>query len=143
MKFSDLLKKYTDKDIIERVINLYPDEKGNLEGYVRALDELRNTKPIKTTSKITLTEVKDDEYGEPNYMAVGTLDKNGEQYSASFIKWGKWLEMEFVPHPYPELSALALCLWEITWYGFSDKSTQKELNKLSRIVEKAKKEKGV
>ena len=137
MKIPDLLTKFTDKEILEQLFILYPDEKKNREGYISALNEIRNIKSVKSTMKITVERVFDE---EETWVDV-CMRRGKEHYSASFTKWNKWLGMNIVADKdFSELAIVAYCLWEMTWYGYSDESTQKKGDEILKMSKKAIKE---
>lgn len=133
MKLIEILNKYSDTEILKRLLNLYPDEKKNLAGYLDALDEMRHTKVSKSNSQIKIRLQKDDDGEE--YFQVGTL-KDGEEYSASFIDWNQFLGMEVIPFKeLSDLDTLVHCLWEMTFYGYTNKDTQELFNSITKDVE--------
>lgn len=147
MKFHEALAQYSDKTILEVLFGLYPDEKKNRKGYEKALVELRKTKP-----KVTKTRIK-IEFVEPNpkdpwfnkedkpYTCV-TILQGKQEYSASFLPWDEWLGATMPTKfnfPYATLDIVAHCLWEVTWYGYSNTQTQEKAKKLFEIVKEVEK----
>jgi hypothetical protein len=125
----DKLNKYTDKAILERFFEIYPDQEKSLSGYRKVLKQLRACKPSKTTMVLYPRKWNTD--------AIDT--KNGERYAIEFTKWEEWLSMP-IKTKTSGLTALCYCLYEMTFCGFEQKTIQKEINKLNRIVKKIKKD---
>jgi len=127
MKFYQLLNKYPDKEIIARVVKLYPDQKKNIDGYITALYELREKKKKPSKMTIVLETVK--EKGEEDWISILGKEKK-ETYAIGLTSWREWLGMEINKGSlmgFRELDILAHCLWEMTWHGYSDKEVQKTL----------------
>jgi len=57
-----LLDKYTDKQILTRLFEIYPDQKNSIFGYEKALKQLRKLKPVK--SEIVIIPSKFNTYGD-------------------------------------------------------------------------------
>ncbi len=144
MIFQDLLAKFDDKAIIKQVIKLYPDQKKNMEGYVRALDEIRNTQPKATDVSIVVSVVKakDDpfyEKGDKDWVDICGVKGEEDRYAIGMTSWREWLSMpisEVSLKSFSELDILAHCLWEMTWYGYSNRRIQRRMGDLRRTVEK-------
>lgn len=143
MKFKELLKLYSDEDIAERVEILYPDQRK--EGYLKVAKELRKTRPLRTSVAIEISHHKDDDGEEwEDVSGIGKPDKYGStHYGIALTGWGQWLSMPITPETlkkYPEIDILAYCLWEMTFYGFSDKQIQRFGKKLVKDAKQARKD---
>ncbi len=136
MKLKQLLQKFSDEEIIKQLIKLYPDQKKNRKGYAEALIELRQTRWLKTESKI---EIKNEEEDGEKWVNL-TVIQGSEHYSASFVEWGLWMEMDIIADNFSEIDIVCHCLWELTWYGYSDKSTQRKFEELNESAKKISKE---
>jgi len=159
MKFKDLIDKYKWDDVYSTFMQLYPDQEKNIEGHKRVLEELRTLEPVETKMCIVIEDVF-DEYDKEYYAHVsgkdGTLNKesdpehfkddevgNQEVLNAiEFTDWGEWLAMEIEQESlskYSELDIIGHCLWEMTFYGFTQEKIKKQLAQLEKEAEEAKK----
>lgn len=138
-----LLNQFTDEQILKRYVRLYPGQKKSLKGYELALKELRSTRSQKTGMQISITAEEDD--GEKYFHVSGVYpaSKNKIAYAIGFVPWRKWLSMEFnyIPEGMTDLDKLCHCLFEMTWYGFSNKEVNDELKKLDKISKQFNKDK--
>ena len=111
MKFKELIDKYDWDDIYSTLMQLYPDQEKNSEGYKQVFKELRTMKPVETKMRIVIEDVF-DEYDREYYAHVsgkdGTLNKEsdpehfkddeiGDQevsYAIEYTDWEEWLAEE-------------------------------------------------
>jgi hypothetical protein len=136
MKLFELLKKYTDEEICTRLFEIYPKEKESHEGYIKALAEMRTKKRLRTNSTIAALRTKD----EDEWYTEILVYTRGQEFSPSFVKWGQFLNMKVALGEYDPLEVLALCVWEMTWYGYSDQATQEQADELRGISGEAENE---
>ncbi|MBC8526518.1 MAG: hypothetical protein H8D22_06605 [Candidatus Cloacimonetes bacterium] len=159
MKFKELIDKYNWDEVHSAFLQLYPDQEKNIEGYKQVFSELQAIKPVETKMRIAIEDAF-DESDKECYTHVsgkdGTLnkesnpehfkdDKLGNQevsYGIEFTDWAKWLAME-IDHEslarYSELDIIGHCLWEMTFYGFTQEKIRKQLAQLEKEAEEAKK----
>lgn len=159
MKFKDLIDKYKWDDVYSTFMQLYLDQEKNIEGYKRVFEELRTLEPVETKMCIVIEDVF-DEYDKEYCAHVsgkdGTLNKEcdpehfkddevGNQevlYAIEFTDWAEWLAMEIEQESlskYSELDIIGHCLWEMTFYGFTQEKIKKQLAQLEKEAEEAKK----
>lgn len=128
MNIKGLLEKYNDKQILNRLVEIYPDQKKNVKGYKNLLRSLRKIKPEPKRLIIL-----------PSKWHTGGRDKKGEVFGIQFVKWQEWLGMNIKTKVHG-LTVLCWCLWEMTWSGFSQQKIQGTVRGFSKTIEKAKKE---
>jgi len=159
MKFKDLIDKYKWDDVYSTFMQLYLDQEKNIEGYKRVFEELRTLEPVETKMCIVIEDVF-DEYDKEYCAHVsgkdGTLNKEsgpehfkedevgnqGVLYAIEFTDWAEWLAMEIEQESlskYSELDIIGHCLWEMTFYGFTQEKIKKQLAQLEKEAEEAKK----
>lgn len=92
---------------------------------------------------IDIAHQKDDFDGE-EYVDVSGKYKNpkneDEKFSQAieFTTWSEWLGMEVSQESllhFSELEIISHCLFEMTFVGFEEEETQKELNRIEEITE--------
>jgi len=120
-----LLNKFTDAEILKRLVEIYPDASKSIKGYKSVLRELRKLKPIKT--KLILYPSK--------WSTTGLDTRDNVKYAIEFTRWEQWLSMPVKTKKHG-LTALCYCLWEMTFMGYSQKPIQKEIKNLNKIVKK-------
>ena len=158
MKFKELIDKYDWDKVRSAFLKLYPDQKKNIEGYKQVFNKLQTIKPVETEMRIVIEEVF-DEYDKEYYTQVfgkdGTLnkesdpehfkdDRTGNQevsYSIELTDWAEWLAMD-IDHKslakYSELDIIGHCLWEMTFYGFTQEDIKKVIDEIEKSIEEAK-----
>lgn len=137
--FKEILEKHKDKDIVVRLVRLYPDQRKNIDGYLGALQELRELKLKRDKMQICLHKVRKSKKWliDESYVSVGGL-RGGETYAIGLTPWEKLLGMK-VKSYFNQLDTLAHCLWEFTWHGYSNKEVKKTWGELIRRADEVKK----
>lgn len=151
MRFAELIYNCLWDDVRLAIIRLYPNDKKNIAGFKIVLEELKKLVPEMTNMRIVLEEVY-DEYERIWYTHVcgkdGTLrkevnaeifkhDTSGNQemsFGIEFVKWEEWLGMDIdngSVSSYSEPDIIAHCLWEMTFYGYTQEAIQKQAIQLS------------
>jgi len=159
MKFKDLIDKYKWDGVYSTFMQLYLDQEKNIEGYKRVFEELRTLEPVETKMCIVIEDVF-DEYDKEYCAHVsgkdGTLNKESDPehfkedevgnqevlYAIEFTDWAEWLAMEIEQEylsKYSELDIIGHCLWEMTFYGFTQEKIKKQSAQLEKEAEEAKK----
>jgi hypothetical protein len=152
MKFKELLSKHKWDDIEPVLVKLYPDQEKNLPGYRQVFETLRTIQPVETKIRLVIEDVLDEFTGE-YYASVsgkdGTLMKDlippvpvdeetGNRevlYGIEFTDWVEWLDMEIEPETlsrYTEVDIIGHCLWEMTFFGYSQEDIKKTVEELER-----------
>ena len=159
MTFAELIASTSWADVKATLLWLFPDEKGHLSDYRKVFWELRRMKPKpdpmriaierrptpgfdeKPTSEVvgrngTLNRELDDfkhlgKHATPEYGAEETV------WSLSLHPWRNWLGMSIEPATLTEYSpaqAVAYCLSDMTFHGFSEAENQEVSEELQRRV---------
>jgi hypothetical protein len=132
MKFKDLLKKYSDKEILDKLFKIYPDQKNSVSGYESVLKKLRKLKPIKSRLELCVSWKED----EGKYLDVKGFDGK-TTWAIEFTKWEEWLDMR-VNCKINELDFIAGALWEMTYCGYEQKTIQAEIKEIRRRMKTIK-----
>jgi hypothetical protein len=155
MNFKELLSKYEWDDVEPVLIKLYPDQEKNRAGYRQAFETLRTIQPVETKIRLAIEDVLDEFTGEYHASVSGrdgTLMKdltppvpvdeeagNREvSYGIELTDWAEWLDMEIEPETlsrYAEVDVIAHCLWEMTFFGYSQEDIKKTVEELERARE--------
>jgi hypothetical protein len=149
MTFLELLHNVNTLTIQSNLIECYPHQVKNYEGYILVAEQLKNMVPVKheTNMRICLELVSN--YGETEvYVEVngknGTIDEHTnkeESFSLSFVPWNELLLMPIDQQTlkkYPLEVILVHILYDITFWGF----TESQRNKVSKQLDETKEEAG-
>lgn len=149
MNLPQLLEKHKNKEIVDRLIELYPDQKRSAPGYRKVLKNLRSMTPVKRDEmKIDVYHVKDDLDPENIYeyeSVSGVIEGEDISYAIEYTPWDEWLGFEFTEDSlknYPEVDIIAHCLWEMTWSGFEEEQIQEKMSSLMETVKQIQKDHG-
>ena len=150
MKFKELLDKYPWDEIVPVLIQLYPDQEKSLPGYQQVFETLRTLAPVETNMRIFIENVW-DEFSDEYYASVsgkdGTLwkdetpevvmdDERSNQevsYGIESTDWAEWLGMMIDVETlanYADVEIIGHCLWEMTFFGYSQEAIKQRLAEL-------------
>ncbi len=151
MKFAELVCKYDWGEIRPAIVRLYPNDQKNISGFKMVFEQLQTLMSAETNMRIILKEVF-DEFENERYTCVsgvdGTLkreenpeifkdDKIGNQevsYGIEFTDWEEWLGMDIDPEStsnYHETDIIAHCLWEMSFYGYTQEAIKKTIDTIN------------
>lgn len=121
MKLFNLLRKYSEKEIIDKIIQLYPDQAGSETGYSETINSLLKIRKYWYHTSLNLEYLEDD---DQTYIQV-SLKKYKSILGLSYHPW-KWTVNATIQTDLPltELEICAHVLWELTFYGFTEKQTR-------------------
>ena len=146
MKFTELVCKYKWDEVRAALIHLYPNDRKDIAGFKMVFEQLQTLTHEESDMRIILEEVF-DEFENGGYTCVsgknGTLkkeenpaifkdDKIGNQevsYGIEFEDWKKWLGMDIdlgSISNYSETDIIAHCLWEMTFYGYTQEAIKEQ-----------------
>jgi hypothetical protein len=151
MNLTVILTRHNNKEIVDRLFELYPEEMKSTPGYRRVLKTLRSLEPVQRDNmKIDVSHVIDDTDPEETFEyenVSGVVDGEDMSYAIEYTPWEQWLGMHFTAASlkYPEIDLIAHCLWEMTWSGFDQEEIQKTYSgfvEAAKEIENGLKEKG-
>lgn len=76
--------------------------------------------------------------GRNEGMGILINNKTTISYALDFTPWEEWLGMDIDKESlqaFPETEIISHCLYEMTFYGFTQKKIQKEWKKIEKSVE--------
>ena len=141
MDLKELLKTTPWQDIAIALVTAYPNQRKLLEGYQIVFETLKLMAP--KDSDLTLYVVYYDSYSEDGGHDVYGIkaDKPDERWGLLFVPWAEWLGMELATETisaYSHSQIAALCLFEMTFFGFTEDKREQENQKLMKTTDEAK-----
>lgn len=142
MKLINYFNMFTDDDIVDRLLALYPKEEFKRDKYINALEVLRSLDVDDEEPEFKIqVELNEDDFAD-NYQCQATISgyhaQHGGDFSIDFLPWEKWLAMEITNKSIKnlgEIDCLAHILWEMTWTGYNS-DTSDDMDAISdRIYE--------
>lgn len=110
LKVFHLLNRYSDDKIISRLFEKYPDQRGSEDGYRVALKELRETTP-----ELSDDLIKCQKFGchiiRPLEEETYALTPPYSEILGSYVS-------------YANIDFICNLLWELTFYGFTEKENK-------------------
>lgn len=141
MFFKDLIHKFTWKQIIENLIKLYPDQKKNIAGYHNIYLELlsKSIKKSNMTIHIEFTQTEEESYFHI-FGKNGEVDKEISNHEitwalelSSVSEWLGYIISDELLKEMSEIDIICHCLFEITFFGYSNEIISKERKKLHKL----------
>lgn len=124
--FKDILGQYADSKIINRIVEKYPQEEKNKEGYEQALKELRSV-DVEYNEDIISSSVQN--------VFIVENNENEIPQGITNLSWGYVLGSTPLRGG---LDALCNVIYELTFHGFTQKENEGFWKKLFSKISKIK-----
>jgi len=128
-KVIDILKNTKWKDVKRSLLYYYPDQIKNITAYEKAYNKIKKFKEIEVKDKkeYIIIRLVEDEYEE-------WYDICTNKYAFSFRPWIDLVNLKIKKCNLREDDIIAHFIWEITYYGFTEKKIEKEaINIFSKV----------
>lgn len=124
-------------EVKERILQYYPDQKSNLRGYFKVFNSARALSPIATKQQVGMEAVEDN---SSKYIHVFIIPFADEVvYAMASLPWQVIMGLQVADGLFEQYGAATitgLCLYEMTFFGFSEGAVNKCLSGFSRPVHK-------
>lgn len=133
--FRDVLMETEWENVQERFVVLYPDEAKSIDGYRNVYHTLKelNAKSNEDDTTIVINFVPDEE--KPYYGVSGKVLGKELLYGLEFCDWTEWLGYYMGETDFSNEDFVAHCLWEMTWWGFTQEDIKKQEDLLNEATE--------
>ena len=139
----NLIREVKFEDVFARVCHYFDSQKNSKDGYESAFNELMTKNRHKHNLSDLFIRVEVINEDGSDYLNIDGIDiNNGKHYGIEFCPWEDWVSMFIQQETLDTMSKediVAGCLYEMTFFGFSEKRVQKELKEMKELIEKAKK----
>lgn len=138
MKLYDLLKDTTWQEVNKNL--LFYCTKENIPIYKDVYEHFITLTPTNTPFSDIIINIEFIEE-EQVYDVFGTREGDDFKYSLSLSLWSEWLDYELdknILNNFSNAEIIAHCLWEMTFYGFTEKeiiSKRNEMLEMSKRIE--------
>jgi hypothetical protein len=137
MTLHTLLENTNWLSVWDRFAKLYPSQFDNEQFYYKAYSKLKQSTPIKNTTKLVI----DEKISQLNYVkwvsVLGVLLNNEIDYALEFNTWEEWLGMEVDTITLAEFSKndiIAHCLFEMAYEGNSKSGNTLRRHKVLEVA---------
>ena len=127
----EVLHKTNVENVLAVLKTHYKSSENDLEGYRKLMNKLSAIKPEFCKYQISIEHVS--EGGEEYEHVSGVIPGDEQAYGIEFIPREQWLGMHLTEDTLKNYSAediVAHCLWEMTFFGFTDSEVQKKKDDL-------------
>mgnify|MGYP003292791365 CR=1 FL=1 len=129
--FGEVLHQTSVEDVLSALKVHYKSSENDLDGYRALMNNLLGKKPEFSKYQISITHVSTDD--EEYEHVSGVIPGDGQTYGIEFSSREQWLGMHLTEDTLQNYSAediIAHCLWEMTFFGFTDSEVQKKKDDL-------------
>ena len=135
LKLKDIIQQVTWDDVAIELLGIYPRVRKKLGEYQAAFESLMQIEPVLSDAQIMISfsEKETDELW-PLFLVYGREDPEDEGDTLAFTPWAEWLGREVAPEVLGRLTfrrIAAICLHEMTLYGFSEEYIQEKERKMN------------
>lgn len=145
MKFKELVDRVDVFSVVDRLIELYPDQEKSRDAYIGVLNGLKTTDAVESKDDIKLLVVElEDSFGDDIEVYVnvsGYSETEQQSYAIEFSPWNEWLGMKMYTNSikrFGEVDVMAHCLYEMTFCGFESVEVEKRMDDIADRVEEIK-----
>ena len=146
MTLKELVKNVDKEEVLEALFDLYPECESEKHKYLEVMAYLEDV-PVKMVEAFVVeiglidpSETVDYEEGvdEESYVSIsGYSPKEDLHFALGFTKWDEWANAMIVVEEdlmIAENELVAMCIYEMTFYGFDQESILKELADLEKGI---------
>lgn len=122
MTLKELISNTQAEDIITTLVSYYHPSEYSLKGYVQLLESLKAKEMSATMCRIAVEHATDPEGVEYEHV-YGIMPGDEQTYGLELCERKEWLGMGIDPSTlerYSPAEIIAHCLYEMTFFGFSD-----------------------
>ncbi len=139
MILKELLKKTEWSEVALELVQAYPSQRKSLEGYETVYNSLLTLEAEESDITIRIEKIEDSfEKGLFYNNVSGKKEGDENDFGLSLTPWASWLGMKIDARTllaYAPEEIIALCLFEMTFFGFSESRIREEEKKLLDIEE--------
>src|ERR1019366_1834583 len=145
MKLKQLIQSHNWLSV-EMIFKIFYSDEKSITGYKKVFETLKTLTPVKSTISIVIKNELDD-FDKTFYVHVfeNAFVKENEfdtpHLAIELTDWEKWLGMEIENESlknFSELEIISHCLYEMTFYGFTQHKIKKFSESLDKQVEEIK-----
>lgn len=146
MTLKEMLKKTTIDSVLDELLISYPECIADKHHYKSVLEFIDQTPPINFNDFMIMVSLidpsEDDGYeediDEEAYLSIaGYSEKENLHFALGFSRWEEWANAEIIIQEDLEIKTeelLAMCLYEMTFYGFNQDEIASELEDLEKGI---------
>ena len=147
MTLKKIMSDYTAEEILNALIEMYPECQDQFDAYYKVI-ELVGGMPERNFDEFVIKvgiidpaahdEAYEEEIDEEAYLSIsGYSVKEDLNFALGFAKWEEWVNASILLDEDLELSTIdliALCIYEMTFYGFDQEAIKAELDALEQGI---------
>lgn len=142
MKLKELISQSKWQDVAIAMVTEHPCQRKNLDGFKIIFETLMMMEPSESEFRIRIERTPDILNPEYTYPDVfGVKEGDDKRWSMEFSPWAEWLGMVVCKETLEAFSVsqiVADCLYEMTFFGFTEDTISQEKQKLEDSIKETK-----
>ena len=145
IQFADLLKTVEFETVFNRLLFYFPGQERSKQKYKEVFETLLNLKPMTNLNSVFIkVSYQKDFFDDKKYIDVSgvqVFNSTNIKYGIEFCPWKDWVSMYITQDSldnFTKEDIVAACLYEMTFFGFTDTEVQAEVKKLQESFEEMK-----
>jgi hypothetical protein len=146
MTLKEMLKTTTIDSVLDELLISYPEciaDKHHYKGVLEFIDQTPTTVIDDFIIMVTLIDPSEEEAYEEDideeaYLSIaGYSEKENLHFALGFSRWEEWANAKLIIQEDLEIKKeelLAMCLYEMTFYGFNQDEIANELKDLEKGI---------
>ena len=139
LKLKDYLQKVQWEEVAVELVGIEPSTRKELDRFQEAFASIQEMEPVLSDAQIVV-EHSDlfSAFHKPFYHVYGREDPEDEGDTLALVPWAEWLGRDVVLDPpgwLPDCLIVAVCLYGMTSYGFSEEEIREEERSLKQDLE--------
>ena len=147
LKLKDIIPKVNWEDVAVDLVSIYPETRTKLDEYFCVFELLKKMEPMLSQAQVVIEFSQTKSVSEiPFFLAFGQVDPDEEGDTLAFTPWSEWLGRDLVFEPpvwLPYSRTVAVCLHDMTYYGFSEECIREARQAMDKEIEEYVKKKTV
>lgn len=141
-QLSELINDTNFGDVFASMVKWFPDQEKSKDGYEDVFNKLKTMKPNSMHNLSSLfidIDIDDEKYLDVHGVRVYGTDK--KYYGIEFTKWNDFISMFITKETLDRLTKediVAGCMYEMTFFGFTEEDVSEMENKLVKSIEELK-----
>ena len=144
MRFHEIIKCCKWQAVRKRILTLYGSQKHNLPGYKVVFEQLRDMPPAPSSDYMLF--ITTESWNGDEWVRVNLRLYKGDDslHATDFMPWNEILAMEVFtdPRKYTLSEIVAHVLFDITFWGFSEKQMEENEKKLDELAHDSRQRNG-
>ena len=144
IRLGDIIKEVKFEKVFERLCVWFDDQANSESGYRHVFEDLLTRKPKKHNLSDMFINISSYTHADGDWLDVEGVEPGKKKYyGIEFCPWDDWISMFITQKTldsFDKETIVAACLYEMTFFGFTEDKIENKKNELRNSIEDMKKE---